>query len=823
MFDFITGRTSSAKFLIAGILFILCYLPGSNLFAQSPTSDIFEGLFISNTSQGQSIRIKLSLPVTKVSHFPVSHGRYVSIKLKPVIPGALDDYPLSRIAILSPTLDTDTPLIDINYEKDDFGNLVLEAKFKTNLNFQVEQPTNEVITIFLPREGTSRKPEPDKQATKKYYAINLQSTTEQRRVKELEKIKSLQKYKSYTTKAVISGKTWYRLRIGFFTDKNKAFQLKQTIKKLFPAAWVTRVTGDEIALAEEWFIEQEQGKDKIALDTAPPLPEPRVVYPERASVIPKTGSRAEKLMEIARQAMADGQYKKAIRYYAKILELNNAATNQDALEFLGVAREKNNQLAHAKAEYEKYLSLYPDSEGAIRVKQRLTAILTARKVAKQKLAKKKTSDDTEWQYHGSFSQFYRRQDISTDFSPDLNVDDSLNTDFALTGRYRGQSYDMRSQITANHRYDFNDETDPNESKVYSLYLDVTHKNSNISGRVGRQTHNGDGVLGRFDGMLLRYQINNNWKVKAIGGYPVELTRSNISDKNKQFFGLSVDAESLIENWKFTFYGINQTAYDINDREAVGVESQYRDEKTSLYTTFDYDTSYKKLNNITLVGTRRFENQAAINLLMDYRNSPFLTTSNALIGQTSSNLEELLMSFTEEQIRELALDRTARFKSITLSGSIPINSKYQINGDITASSLSSTPTSGGVIGSPSTGTEYYTSVQLIANNFFSDNDTTVFGLRYGDASTSESSAFTLSTRLSPSPEWRIYPRLTIDKRKSDSGIEKTTYKPLVKFDYRYKRNVKFRMELGYDDATIQTDLTEEKEQTRYIYAGYIYDF
>ena len=47
----------------------------------------------------------------------------------------------------------------------------------------------------------------------------------------------------------------------------------------------------------------------------------------------------------------------------------------EAQELLAIAREKNGQLAHAKAEYERYLALYSETEGAARVKQRLAALL----------------------------------------------------------------------------------------------------------------------------------------------------------------------------------------------------------------------------------------------------------------------------------------------------------------------------------------------------------------------------------------------------------------------------------------------------------------
>ena len=51
--------------------------------------------------------------------------------------------------------------------------------------------------------------------------------------------------------------------------------------------------------------------------------------------------------------------------------------SKEAQEYLGLARERNGQLAHAKAEYRIYLAKYPEGEDAQRVRQRLDALVTA--------------------------------------------------------------------------------------------------------------------------------------------------------------------------------------------------------------------------------------------------------------------------------------------------------------------------------------------------------------------------------------------------------------------------------------------------------------
>ncbi|GEM_PF-1769227 len=86
---------------------------------------------------------------------------------------------------------------------------------------------------------------------------------------------------------------------------------------------------------------------------------------------------AARLFSDARAAVTAAEYDRAVQILTKLLAMPANPYSADAQETLGIVRERNGQLAHAKAEYEIYLQTYPNGAGAERVKQRLAAIETA--------------------------------------------------------------------------------------------------------------------------------------------------------------------------------------------------------------------------------------------------------------------------------------------------------------------------------------------------------------------------------------------------------------------------------------------------------------
>lgn len=586
-----------------------------------------------------------------------------------------------------------------------------------------------------------------------------------------------------------------------------------------------------------------------ALPEAPAMPQPATHAapattppPSMPMLEPVPDSKAEEWMTQGRQAMTANDYAQAIRIFTKVLQHPGHKYLPEAKELLGLARERNKQLAHARAEYEEYLRLYPRGEGAPRVRQRLDALLTAREPGKEKL-RATTGRGAQaaaggMTVNGSLSQYYRRDMTKTDQTGTVTTQSSLINYMDIGTRSRGERYDLRSQFTGSYIHDFLPNTSgggtTNGVSVSSLYVDAGDRTHQLSAKVGRQTRSTGGVLGRFDGGLFTVGVMPKWKLNAVAGAPVDLSANNTIQTTHTLYGMSLDGSGLAEHWDTSVFAIHQTVDGITDRTAVGSELRYFTPKSSVFTLLDYDVSYSLLNTVLSQANWQFESGAGINLALDYRLSPTLTTTNALQGQTVTTVKDVLAALggDESVLRQLAVDRTARSKTATLGGNVPINQQLQVTGDFTLSNLGGMPASSAPVpvdAVEGTGNEHIYSVQLIGSGLIKEGDVSIVGVSYNDAKDSKTSSLTLNTRYPVTNDWRINPRLRIDYRTSVTGGDSVSYKPQLRTDYRLGKKITFELEGGVEwdeqKAATTTTTTTNAQNTEiyYISLGYRWIF
>ena len=533
------------------------------------------------------------------------------------------------------------------------------------------------------------------------------------------------------------------------------------------------------------------------------------------------------IMETARQAIANKDYDKAIRLYTKVIGADEPILSKKAFEYLGVAREKKGQLAHAISIYKRFLKKYKTGEDSDRVNQRLQSLVAGTVQAPGDLREAKrapVSSEPRWSLFGSVGQTYNRGEFKTETTGTNTTQSSLRSDVDITTRRRSDFNDITARFSGGHTGDFLRDGSGDEKRITSAYVDFKEKTLRASARFGRQSRNRGGVLGRFDGVFADYEIVDDYTLNVVAGYPVDSSRNVFLDDNRYFYGFSMDINKIAKSWDLNVFAINQMNDSEVDRRAIGGELRFFEANKSFFTLIDYDIYYQSLNLFLATGQWRFPDKTLLNMSYDYRNSPLLSTENAIQGQLVSSIGQLLNIFSKNQVEDFAEDRTAVNKTFSFGLSKPISENYQISGDVRVSKLSSTKSSGGVIANPATDTEFDYTAQFTGFNILKQGDLALVTLNYAQLTNSDSSTITFNTRYPFTRAFRINPRFRFRHRKNHSdGSTVLSYRPSIQTTYRIKRYLQLEAEWGAEWAN--TDLNGGVDRTRdmFVFLGYRLDF
>ena len=288
--------------------------------------------------------------------------------------------------------------------------------------------------------------------------------------------------------------------------------------------------------------------------------------------------QAEAQMKDGREAMAAGIFDKAVVAFHRVLNLPPNAFSQEAQEFIGLAREKDGDLARARAEYELYLKLYPDSPAAPRDRERVTALAGAPAGPRVPVRPAQT---TWW---GSLAQTYyggksTGQLTTTTITPATNAttidtvklssEDQklLVSTLDATARYRDTNWDSRAVVREQYNANFLEGKD-NVNKLNALYAEARYLPNQLFGRMGRQSATSNGVLGRFDGAVGSWGFMPNARVAAVVGQPVD----TYAGLDKTFYGGALEADVPGVAAGGNVYAIRQVVIGETDRLGVGSRS-----------------------------------------------------------------------------------------------------------------------------------------------------------------------------------------------------------------------------------------------------------
>ena len=404
---------------------------------------------------------------------------------------------------------------------------------------------------------------------------------------------------------------------------------------------------------------------------------------------------------------------------------------------------------------------------------------------------------------------------------EITSQSSLYSDVTIDARRRGERFDFSTRVTAGHRYDLLDEervSSGNDVRVSYLYADLLDTRTRVRGRLGRQTRNTGGVLGRFDGINLTYSLSERVRFEAVAGEPVYST-SQSDTQSRQFYGLSSNFTPFGQNLEMGVFYLQQQIDSLTDRQAIGTELRYFGETKSLWGAVHYDTAFSELSNAFLQGSWRLPGKLTLSGSIDRRRSPFLSLGNALLGQSNQDFDLLTQTMTEDEIRQIALDRSAMTSSASLGVSRPLTPRLQFSLNANLSVIDAVPENGDAPAMPETEYNYY-SADLVASSLFKEGDVGILSLRYSSSDSADVYTISLDSRFPLGNAWRINPRLRVDYREITSDLStQMIYTPGLRVQYRLGRRGRIQFEAGKRFSSREMVDSDIDQESYFINLGY----
>ncbi len=577
-------------------------------------------------------------------------------------------------------------------------------------------------------------------------------------------------------------------------------------------------------------------------------------------------NKASSYLAKAKEALQRNDAAAAIESLNALLNLPPSSISQEAQELMGLARERSGEIAKARAEYDIYLNLYPKGEGAARVRERVAKLgaVPATEVAAARPARR--MEDTGWQMTGGLSMYRSHGTSSTVLEPlrvivcsqaqldnpalvpadsqcsqtanantinpetmKRTVQNTLSSSLDFATRRRAGSTDSRFVIRDVDTIYFQNSAKPNTNRLNAAYFEQSDRDRGYMARLGRQTGNGGGVLGRFDGGLAGYNFTPKLRLNGVVGNVVEFN----SPYKKNFYGASLDILPPQESLGGSIFAIEQRADGKLDRRAVGFDARYFDAKKNFYALLDYDASFNALNIAMLqinlsgaAGTNYY-------LTADRRRTPVLMLTSAVDTQLGLNMGSLTSTISDRAIRDDVVRITPMSNMLSAGLMHPYSEKWQVGGDFQASNMGATQASQNLPtalpASASTGNTYLFTVRGIGSGTLFKNDMLVLSGSYIDArhttglTTYSAQSYSVTHVARPSDKWQIDTSLRLYSQNKSDGEKMTRINPVIKGLYRLKESLSFEVEANYEREEKKGGASPGRNFGRFYYGGFRWDW
>ncbi|MEO0997880.1 MAG: SPOR domain-containing protein, partial [Pseudomonadota bacterium] len=582
----------------------------------------------------------------------------------------------------------------------------------------------------------------------------------------------------------VNGREWHELMTGPYATEAEAEAALARYRPAVPDGWVR------------------------ALATLPPVfdgaavpgdSEPAATAVRADAALSSDAERLTRDMRAARAALLAGGNREAVELYTAVLRVPDHEHRIRAREYLGVALERSGRRAEALAEYRAWLDEFTQSDDRARVQARLDGLANADAVpVAHDTVERAPAGAASWEWLGGVSQYYRREVVQL-------VDDRESR-LALSALYNfgdlmlvrhGERYELTARASGSYVYDDNagDDEEAGEGWVSEAYLAIEDAEWGVALAGGRQTHYGNGVLGRFDGLNGSYRWRPDMTFSAQVGVPLDSARY-AANRDRLLYAGGVEWIGIRPGLDIELFALEQSVDGLSDRRALGGEIRYRAERSDWLGLIDYDPSFAVLNQALASVVWQASERIAVTAVYETGKRPFVALRNALAGQSVARISELRATYTDGQLRTLALDRTPDASQGSLGISMPFGDRFRLNAAIAMRDIGATPASGGVTALPATGREWLLNANLVAASLFADGDLTQLRARQDTTRTFERSMLTLDVRLPFGERLRLNPIVSIGQRSwLADGSEQRLLEPALRAYYRVARRLLVEVEAG----------------------------
>ncbi len=583
-------------------------------------------------------------------------------------------------------------------------------------------------------------------------------------------------------------------------------------------------------------------RDRLAaLSTRVPRPTAAVRAPAMPPPTVLTGPATELDKQAAadladgRAALAAADNGQAIVALNRALNLPPNAYSQEAQELIGIARQRNGENAKALAEFELYLKLYPDGPGAARVREHLNVLAVARAPTGGPMPPEAPPPGPAFNAWGSVSQYYYggqsqttntrtivtpATDATTLDTAKISATDQsqLVNNVDLTGRYRDGDWDSRFVVRDQYVANFLANAS-NNNWLNALYAETRYLPNQLMARIGRQSATSGGVLGLFDGAVGSWGFLPNYRVNAVVGQPVD----NPFNTTSTFYGASLDVDKVGDRFSGSAFAIQQVAAGETDRLGIGGELRYFDAERNVYSMLDYDPLFHAVNIGMVQGTWQFPTLTTINALLDYRRTPTLQLTNALIAYPGMSLSALIQQQGVDQVRSEAKALTPITKQALFGVTQQISAQWQLGLDVRWSSLTGTPPFQSLPSTPATGSVWTYTGQAIGSGLAKLQDILVVNVGVLNGAQLRAQNAGIDYRFVPLSSLTLEPLFNWYHQTDNQGQRLTRLSPGLRASYRIAQRLAIEGQFALERTSTVGNLINDTIQRYFYYIGWRWDF